>query len=80
MLLPRADIGRDILAEQFRDAGAEVDDVVAYRTTLAQSPVNPYDIGTIKVLKGADAAIYGIDAADGVIVITLKQPKAPNPF
>lgn len=43
-------------------------------------PVNPYDIGTIKVLKGADAAIYGIDAADGVVVITLKKPKAPNPF
>lgn len=43
-------------------------------------PVNPYDIESIKVLKGADAAIYGIDAADGVIVITLKKPKAPNPF
>jgi uroporphyrinogen III methyltransferase/synthase len=36
ILLPRADIGRDVLAEQFRDAGADVDDVVAYRTTLAQ--------------------------------------------
>lgn len=36
ILLPRADIGRDILAEQFREAGAEVDDVIAYRTTLAQ--------------------------------------------
>lgn len=43
-------------------------------------PVNPYDIETIKVLKGPDAAIYGIDAADGVIVITLKKPKAPNQF
>lgn len=42
-------------------------------------PVNSYDIETIKVLKGPDAAIYGIDAADGVIVITLKKPKAPNP-
>ena len=36
ILLPRADIGRDVLAEQLREAGAEVDDVVAYRTTLAQ--------------------------------------------
>jgi uroporphyrinogen III methyltransferase / synthase len=35
ILLPRADIGRDILAEHLREAGAEVDDVVAYRTTLA---------------------------------------------
>jgi TonB-dependent SusC/RagA subfamily outer membrane receptor len=43
-------------------------------------PVNPYDIETIKVLKGADAAIYGIDGADGVIVITLKKAQAPKPF
>jgi TonB-dependent SusC/RagA subfamily outer membrane receptor len=45
-----------------------------------EMPVNPYDIETIKVLKGADAAIYGIDGADGVIVITLKKAKAPKPF
>ena len=36
ILLPRADIGRDVLAEQLREAGAVVDDVVAYRTVLAQ--------------------------------------------
>jgi uroporphyrinogen III methyltransferase/synthase len=35
LLLPRADIGRDILAEQLREAGAHVDDVIAYRTMLA---------------------------------------------
>lgn len=31
------------------------------------------DIATIKVLKGSEAVIYGIDAANGVIVITTKQ-------
>lgn len=31
------------------------------------------DIEAITVLKGADAAIYGIDGANGVIVITLKK-------
>jgi uroporphyrinogen III methyltransferase/synthase len=36
VLLPRADIGRDVLAEGLREAGAEVTEVVAYRTTLAQ--------------------------------------------
>lgn len=36
VLLPRADIGRDLLADELRQAGAEVTDVVAYRTTLAQ--------------------------------------------
>jgi TonB-dependent SusC/RagA subfamily outer membrane receptor len=36
--------------------------------------VNPYDIDSIKVLKGADAAIYGIRGANGVIAITMKKP------
>ncbi len=34
-LLPRADIAREILADQLRDAGADVTEVVAYRTLLA---------------------------------------------
>jgi len=36
--------------------------------------VNPLDIDTIKVLKGPEAGIYGIEGANGVIVITTKQP------
>lgn len=32
ILLPRADIARDLLAEELRQAGAEVEDVIAYRT------------------------------------------------
>jgi uroporphyrinogen III methyltransferase/synthase len=34
VLLPRADIGREVIAEQLRDAGSLVTDVVAYRTVL----------------------------------------------
>jgi len=34
-LLPRADIARDLLADELREAGADVVDVIAYRTTLA---------------------------------------------
>lgn len=34
--------------------------------------VNLEDIDTIKVLKGAEAGIYGIDGAHGVIVVTTK--------
>jgi uroporphyrinogen III methyltransferase/synthase len=34
VLLPRADIGREVIAEQLREAGALVTDVVAYRTVL----------------------------------------------
>jgi uroporphyrinogen III methyltransferase/synthase len=34
-LLPRSDIAREVLADHLREAGAEVDEVVAYRTLLA---------------------------------------------
>jgi uroporphyrinogen III methyltransferase/synthase len=34
VLLPRADIAREVLPDQLRDAGAQVDEVVAYRTLL----------------------------------------------
>jgi uroporphyrinogen III methyltransferase/synthase len=36
VLLPRADIGRDLLSDALSQAGATVTEVVAYRTTLAQ--------------------------------------------
>jgi uroporphyrinogen III methyltransferase/synthase len=35
ILLPRADLARDSLPDQLRDAGAEVSEVIAYRTVLA---------------------------------------------
>jgi uroporphyrinogen III methyltransferase / synthase len=35
VLLPRADIARELLADELRQAGAEVVEVAAYRTTLA---------------------------------------------
>jgi uroporphyrinogen III methyltransferase / synthase len=36
ILLPRADIGRDVLAEDLRKQGAEVTEVIAYRTIAAE--------------------------------------------
>lgn len=38
--------------------------------------INPEDIESIEVLKDASAAIYGINAANGVILITTKKGKA----
>lgn len=38
--------------------------------------INPEDIESIEVLKDASAAIYGINAANGVILITTKQGKS----
>ena len=36
VLLPRADIGREVLAESLRQGGAQVTDIVAYRTVLEE--------------------------------------------
>lgn len=36
--------------------------------------VDPYNIESIKVLKGADAGIYGIRGFNGVILIKTKRP------
>ena len=40
--------------------------------------LNPEDIESIEVLKDASAAIYGINAANGVILITTKSGKKGN--
>jgi len=37
------------------------------------SGVDPYNIESIRVLRGADAAIYGIQGANGVIEISTKR-------
>lgn len=47
----------------------------------AISGINPQDIETITVLKDASAtAIYGVKAANGVIVVTTKKGKAGRPL
>jgi uroporphyrinogen III methyltransferase/synthase len=38
VLLPRADIGREIIGEQLREAGALVTEVIAYRTITDEAP------------------------------------------
>ena len=41
--------------------------------------LNPNDIESIEILKDASAAIYGIGAADGVILVTTKKGKEGKP-
>lgn len=41
------------------------------------SGINPEDIESIRILRGADATLYGIDGANGVIVITTKKARKP---
>jgi TonB-dependent SusC/RagA subfamily outer membrane receptor len=48
--------------------------VDGYPTTAGMNNINPNDIASIDVLKDASAtAIYGIRAANGVIIITTKK-------
>jgi TonB-dependent SusC/RagA subfamily outer membrane receptor len=39
--------------------------------------IDPYEIESIKVLKGADAGIYGIRGLNGVIVIATRAARRP---
>jgi TonB-dependent SusC/RagA subfamily outer membrane receptor len=39
--------------------------------------IDPHSIESIKVLRGADAGLYGIRGSNGVIVITTKKPRKP---
>ena len=49
--------------------------------TNRSADLNPEDIETLTVLKGPEAAaLYGIDAANGAIVITTKRGKAGGGF
>jgi uroporphyrinogen III methyltransferase/synthase len=59
VLLPRADIAREVLPEQLRDAGAEVTDVVAYRTVLAGAERDSdYDIYRMLLDRQIDAVTF----------------------
>jgi uroporphyrinogen III methyltransferase/synthase len=50
-LLPRSEIARDFLPLKLQEVGAEVDDVIAYRTILPRSP----EIGKLKALLQGEA-------------------------
>ena len=49
--------------------------VDGYPITGGINNINPSDIATIDVLKDASTAIYGIRAANGVIIVTTKKGK-----
>jgi TonB-linked SusC/RagA family outer membrane protein len=56
-------------------------DDAQYLVGSAISGVNPQDIETITVLKDASAtAIYGVKAANGVIVVTTKKGRSGRPY
>jgi uroporphyrinogen III methyltransferase/synthase len=68
VLLPRADIGREVIAEQLRLAGAAVTDVVAYRTVTAES------------LRDDDPDVYGMLLDGRIDVVTFTSASAVRSF
>ena len=68
VLLPRADIGREVIAEQLREAGADVTEVVAYRTILEDAQ------------REGDPDIYGMLLDGRIDVATFTSPSAIRNF
>jgi len=68
VLVPRADIGRDVIAEGLRAAGAQVTDVVAYRTVLEDAQQDG----------GPD--IYRMLLDERIDVVTFTSPSAVRNF
>ncbi len=68
VLLPRSDIGREVIVDQLRRAGAAVTDVVAYRTTIEDSQ------------RADDPDVYGMLLDGNVDVVTFTSPSAVRNF
>jgi len=68
VLLPRSDIGREVVAEQLRDAGALVTEVIAYRTVLDDT------------LREDDPDVYGMLLNGRIDVVTFTSASAVRNF
>jgi uroporphyrinogen III methyltransferase/synthase len=68
VLIPRADIGRDVIVEGLRHGGAQVTDVVAYRTVLEDAQQDD----------GPD--VYRMLLDDAIDVVTFTSPSAVRNF
>ncbi|HET9440922.1 MAG TPA: TonB-dependent receptor plug domain-containing protein, partial [Longimicrobiales bacterium] len=52
-----------------------VDGMPVRTTDGSLPPIEPQDIDSVRVLKGTETAVWGIDGADGVIVFSTKRGK-----
>jgi uroporphyrinogen III methyltransferase/synthase len=79
ILLPRADIARDRLAEELREAGTEVVEVVAYRTIPGQSDRDSeYDVYRMLLDRQIDAVTFASASAARNFVAMLGQDQAAD--
>jgi TonB-dependent SusC/RagA subfamily outer membrane receptor len=49
------------------------------KTPPGVNAINPNDVETVEVLKGASASIYGMQGGDGVLIITTKRGGGADP-
>jgi hypothetical protein len=68
VLLPRADIGRDLVADELRKQGADVSEVVAYRTVIVESE------------REGEPDIYRMLLERRIDVVTFTSPSAVRNF
>ena len=79
ILIPRANIARDRLAEELRDAGAEVVDVIAYRTIPGNiERGGEYDIYRLLLDRQIDAVTFASASAVRNFVSMLGQDQAAD--
>ena len=77
ILLPRANIARDRLAEELRDAGADVVDVIAYRTMPGNAERDSdYDVYRMLLDRQIDAVTFASASAVRNFVAMLGQEQA----
>jgi uroporphyrinogen III methyltransferase/synthase len=69
VLLPRADIGREVIGEGLRQAGATVTDVIAYRTVLDES-----------AREGGEPDVYRLLLDGQIDVVTFTSASAVTNF
>jgi uroporphyrinogen III methyltransferase/synthase len=78
ILIPRADIARDRLAEELREAGAEVTEVVAYRTLPGSADRGGYDVYRMLLDRQIDAVTFASASAARNFVAMLGRDQAAD--
>jgi uroporphyrinogen III methyltransferase/synthase len=78
ILMPRADIARDRLAEELRALGAEVVDVVTYRTIAGNADRGEYDVYRMLLDRQIDAVTFASASAVRNFVAMLGDEQAAD--
>ena len=78
ILIPRADIARDRLAEELRGAGADVTEVVAYRTIPASADPGGHDVYRMLLDRQIDAVTFASASAARNFVAMLGRDQAAD--